>query len=234
MLTPVENPFRPGLRTLGSRRPDIALTLAFDRPSKVGATASRILVMSTCAFYFGGYKATETDVNAWVGSAQAQRSVVQFTGYPWPSGAASDDGSAVTGFTKSGQFAKALAAIEASTAERIYLVGHSSGCAIANAVDRGLKDHSKIVLVALDGFAPDPKQLGRPSTQVWSAENGKHKSLNYKWLKRLGGRLRMYPATNATTELALHFSIVNSAATDKAVTTIPKGYTACVANLAWL
>ncbi len=99
--------------------------------------------MSTCVFFFGGYKATLTDMNLWVGSAKAQREDVQFAAYPWPSSATdSDDTSAITGFKTSGQFDKAVKAAQNSGAELIYLVGHSSGCAIANEVDRALKDTS--------------------------------------------------------------------------------------------
>ena len=158
-----------------------------------------------------------------------------FSAYRWPNGATSDANSAVTTFKKAGEYASALAAIEASDAERIYLVGHSSGCAIANAVDRGLQDHGKIVLVALDGFVPDRKQLERAGTQVWAAECDGVKSRNYKALKNhVGGRLKVYAATECKTEWALHFSLVNSAASDKTVTSIRAGYAQCRANLVWL
>jgi hypothetical protein len=191
--------------------------------------------MSTCVFYFGGYNATETDMKVWLGSAQSQKADVRFSAFAWPSGAASDSTSAVTSFRKAGKYASALAAVQASDAELIYLVGHSSGCAIANAVDRGLKDHSKIVLVALDGFAPDRNQLARPGTQVWAAECDGVKSRNYNALKKVvGGQLKVYPATNCKTSWALHFSLVNSAANDKAVTSIRTGYAGCRANLAWM
>ena len=191
--------------------------------------------MSTCVFFFGGYKATETDMKVWLGSARAQKADVQFGAYPWPSGAASDASSAVTAFTKAGRYASAIAAVQSSNADLIYIVGHSSGCAIANAVDRGLKDHSKIVLVALDGFVPDRKQLARSSTQVWAAECDGATSRNYKSLKKIvGGRLKVYTATDCKTAWALHFSLVNSAANDTAVTSILTGYARCRANLVWL
>ena len=191
--------------------------------------------MGTCVFFFGGYNATETDMKVWLGSAQAQKADVRFSAFSWPSGAASDANSAVTAFTKGGRYAAAVAAVEGSNAERIYIVGHSSGCAIANAVDRGLKDHSKIVLVALDGFVPDRKQLARSSSQVWAAECDGVKSRNYRALKKhVGSRLKVYTATDCKTPWALHFSLVNSAANDSAVTSIRTGYARCRANLVWM
>lgn len=191
--------------------------------------------MSTYVVFFGGYKATQTDMNVWLGSAKAQKTKVEFSAFPWPHGADPGAHSAVTTFTKSGHYKSAVAAIQASGADSIYIVGHSSGCAIANAVDSGLDDHSKIVLVALDGFAPDRKQLARSSTQVWAAECGHHKSRNYESLKhKVGGKLKVYKATDCNTMWALHFSLVNTAATDSTVKSIATGYAQCRANLVWL
>ncbi|MCB1824515.1 MAG: hypothetical protein KDJ54_08035 [Candidatus Competibacteraceae bacterium] len=191
--------------------------------------------MSTFVLFFGGYRATTTDMKVWESSAKAQKSDVEFCAVPWPSGAASDARSAVSTFTKMGLDKSMIAAIQASNADKIYLVGHSSGCAIANAVDHDLKDHAKVVLVALDGFVPNRKQLMRQSTQVWAAECGTVKSKNYRHLKHaVGSRLRIYTATNCKTLWALHFSLVNSAASDKVVKSIRDGYSRCRANLVWL
>lgn len=193
------------------------------------------MIASTSVLFFGGYHATQTDVNVWQGSAQAQDPYTDFQVFPWPSGASSDAYSAVTTFTQSGQFRKAMAAIESTDSDLIFLVGHSSGCAIANAVDRALKDHDNIVLVALDGFCPDRKQLARATTQVWAAECGGVKSRNYNGLKNLvGSQLNVYYATDCKTSWALHFSLVNEAATDATVKAIRTGYAQCRANLAWL
>lgn len=125
--------------------------------------------MSTCVFFCGGYKATQTDMNVWAGSARAQRSDVEFNAFAWPRGADPDATSAVATATRNGQLESAVKAIAASSADSIFIVGHSSGCAIANAVDRKLEDHARIVLVALDGFGPDRNQLARATTQVWAA-----------------------------------------------------------------
>ena len=214
--------------------------------------------MSTHVIFFGGWEASPTDMKRWQGSAKAQRPGVDFDAIPWPSGAASDAKSAVSAFKnkKTGRYKSVIDDIHAiqyanaqsANARKIYIVGHSSGCAIANAVDEGLTNHSDVVLVALDGFVPGPKQLARQSTQVWAAKTfpmpflDEGISRNYKNLKNaVGSRLQVYYATpGCTTEWALHFSLVNAAANDKIVTgknsreIVATGYTQCIANLVWL
>jgi len=192
--------------------------------------------MSIYVLFFGGYQSTQPDMNAWLGSARAQQPDVDFDAIPYPAGAGAGAHSAVSTFTGGDQYDAVIAQIGTAGADQTYIVGHSSGCAIANAVDRGLIDHSRIRLVALDGFVPDHKQLARPSTQVWSAVGGDGIALHYKDLKdSVGSRLQVYKAaTNCTTKLALHFSLVNAAATDKIVESIKTGYRHCKANLVWL
>ena len=189
--------------------------------------------MSTSIFFIGGYEASQSDIDSWLRSARQQKPSMAFFGFPWPDDTPSFPAdSVVKGSKKSGQYKSALDAIEACSADKIYIVGHSSGCAIANAVDKGLKDKSKLVLVSLDGFIPDGEQLKRSSTQVWGAVCDGVKSRNYH--ERLGSRLKVYRATGCKTQWALHFSVVNAAATDKLVLTRQKGYFQCQANLAWL
>ncbi len=188
--------------------------------------------MSAFVVFFGGYQATQSNMDAWLSSAKGQRPNIEFSAFSWPHGAGSGANSAVATFTKSGQYKSAVAAIQASKADKIYIVGHSSGCAIANAVDKGLKDTSKVVLVALDGFTPDSGQLIRSSTQVWGAVCGDVKSMNYPGLA--GGRRKVYEAKDCKSKWALHFSLVNAAATDSLVKSIATGYVQCWANLAWL
>jgi len=79
---------------------------------------------------------------------------VTFDGCPWPAGARSVAICALTTFTRAGSFAQAIASVQACATDPIHLVGHSSGCAIANAVDRGLKGTGKVILAAdLNGGA---------------------------------------------------------------------------------
>lgn len=182
--------------------------------------------------FFGGYHASQDDINAWLASARAQRPEVSFDGNPWPKDTAADDKSALAGFGAD-RLHQVIAHIKSSGASKFYIVGHSSGCAIANAVDRGLKDNSTSVLVALDGFVPGSKQLERETTQCWGAVCGDVKSMNYEAMQK-SGRFHSYTATDCKTKWALHFSLVNAAANDRAVTSVPTGYTQCKANLMWL
>jgi hypothetical protein len=194
--------------------------------------------MSVFVLFFGGYQATLLDIKAWKASAANQKPNVAFEGYPYPQGASWDGAEAVKAFTKAHDYEAAIKKIEGSGSDRIYIVGHSSGCAVANAVDAGLKNHAKITLVALDGYAPSNAQLARPTTQVWVAESSGGTSLHYSDLinaTRGKARLNTYQApSNCTTKLALHFSLVNESSSDALVHQIPQGYTACKANLSWL
>ncbi len=199
--------------------------------------------MSAYVVFFGGYRATVCDIAAWKASAMKQKPQVTFDGYAYPSPHADGD-KAVEAFKKSGDYAKAIKAIEGSKRDVIFIVGHSSGCAIANAVDAGLKDHTKVTLVALDGYAPSAEQLARPSTQVWVAECGHAISLHYHDLqKRINDfnvkaknktKVNIYKATNCYHKWALHFSLVNVASSDTLVADVPDGYKDCQANLMWM
>jgi hypothetical protein len=124
--------------------------------------------MSASVFFFGGFNATKNDIGAWVGSAKQQKPNIDFYGFPWTSGPTSTPAKSVAAaFMKTGQYQPVIDAIQGDGADKIHLVGHSSGCAIANALDNGLEYTEDIVLVALDGFTADSEQLSRSSTQVW-------------------------------------------------------------------
>ena len=201
--------------------------------------------MSTFVLFFGGWQASLADVKAWTASALRQSPGVMFDAYPYPSGASAKGEEAVAKFTQAGDLAKAINKIEASRADTIYIVGHSSGCAIANAVDAGLKDHTKTILVALDGYCPGPAQLGRAGTQVWVAESSMGRSLHYidlqDTVKNYDKKnkdwvwVNIYKALDdCSTKLALHFSLVNLSSSDDLVKFIPDGYKNCRANLSYL
>ncbi len=190
--------------------------------------------MSTSVYFFGGYNASQKDINAWLGSAKQQSPNMEFLGFPWPKDTPSyPENAVIEGSRKSGQFKFAVDTIRecSADADKIYIIGHSSGCAIANAVDRELKKIN-LVLVALDGYGPQGDQLKRTSTQVWGAECEGKTSKNYPGPSQ--GRRQIYHATNCKGLWALHFSLVNANATDKTVHGIPTGYFNCKANLAWL
>lgn len=204
--------------------------------------------MSTAVYFFGGFNASQDDIDAWVKDAQRQKPHVTFSGFPWESGPDSwpaetvVKGSKKKGTKKIDQFTSAVDAIKACGADKIYIVGHSSGCAVSNAVDKeitkGLKDPSKFVLVTLDGFSPDDDQLKRENTQVWGADCGDPKSKDYVTSKNFPGlskgRRKIHHTTNCTKLWPLHFSLVNDSANNDTVHGISTGYFKCKANLEWL
>jgi hypothetical protein len=195
--------------------------------------------MSVYVVFFGGWKASKIEMELWLASAKNVCGAdVEYDAFPYPDGAGYSDKNAVDGFSK--QFDVAIKKIEDSGADTIYIVGHSSGCAIANELNSRLKgDHSHITLVDLDGFAPSPDQIKKSSLQVWSAEGAKGgKSLHHDDWGPYSSQLQVYTAASATNKWSLHFSLVNTAATDAIKSSsdedLKKGYAGCIANLCWL
>jgi hypothetical protein len=194
--------------------------------------------MSVYVVFFGGWKATKIQMGLWLASAKTIcGSDVEYDAFAYPDGAGYKDTDAVNNFTK---FDEAIEKIEKSGADTKYIVGHSSGCAIANELNSRLKgDHSHIMLVDLDGFAPSPDQIKKSNLQVWSAEGAKGgQSLHHDDWGSLQSQLQVYTAASATNIWSLHFSLVNTAVTDSIKSSsdedLKKGYAGCIANLCWL
>jgi len=185
--------------------------------------------MKQAVFYFGGYQASQHDIAVWLRSARAQQPRVEFIGFPWTGGASASADSAVKTFSKHGKYDSVIDDIQGNGADTIFIVGHSSGCAIANAVDAGLEWTENIVLVALDGFTPNNFQLERDTTQVWGARCDGVNSRNFPGFA--SGRGRVFQATECKSEWALHFSLVNANANDRLVDSVGNGYANCRANL---
>ena len=188
--------------------------------------------MKQAVFYFGGYQASEHDIAVWLRSARAQQPRVEFIGFPWTGGASARADSAVKTFSKHGKYDSVIDDIQGNGADTIFIVGHSSGCAIANAVDAGLEWTENIVLVALDGFTPNKYQLDRDTTQVWGARCDGVNSRNFPGFA--SGKGRVFHATDCKSEWALHFSLVNANANDSLVDSVGNGYANCRANLLFL
>src|SRR5262245_34041364 len=123
--------------------------------------------MSTFVLFIGGYGAKIGDIKLWTGSAGGQKQDWIFDGYPWPPSAKapgkladSDAKSAVAAFTAANSLPEAVKKIVDGKYDEVYIVGHSSGCAIANKIDEelmvalGETSTVKVNLVALDGFRP--------------------------------------------------------------------------------
>jgi predicted esterase len=188
--------------------------------------------MKIYVVFIGGFQSDQTAIDQWLASAKNQRKDVVFDAYPFPNIKDSDRISSVAGFED--QFDEVIKKIQGSGADKIFIVGHSSGCAIADEVNfRVGGDRKNVTLVDLDGFAPLPKQIAdSQQVQAWYAvgPGGRGKSKNH-----LSGRIK-YQATHATEDWSLHFSLVNKAATNKITQKNYKkeGYAGCIANLDFL
>lgn len=207
--------------------------------------------MSVAVFFFGGYQASQPDIDKWLRSARLQKPQIIFRGFPWPSGASYIGKSAIKTLTGDGRLAAMVKAIEqfekdqnnktgpdgkVDKLETIFLVGHSSGGAIANAVDADLDVDAHVVLVVLDGSMPSNSQLARDDTQVWGATCAGQQSRNFPGSAK--GRGLVFHATNCKAEWPLHFSVVNTNASDAnkglVAGDLSQGYVNCRTNLLFL
>jgi hypothetical protein len=203
--------------------------------------------MTTSVFFWGGYLSSDNDMKVWLDSAKAQGPKIDFNAFAWPpdmNAAHDSDGDRAVEALKdkkhSNIFPSWVDTIDASKADLIYVIGHSSGCAVANAVHLALKDTSKVILVCLDGYKPQTTKMRdqlKPPTQIWSARCDGKKSLRYK--EGQPPLFQYYEPTNCAkdaTEWSLHFSLVNTAASAVSITNsqLSLGYKNCKANLCWL
>ena len=180
---------------------------------------------STYVYFFGGYRSTVADVQAWGRSVEAKVPGATAVVYPYPPGASAGDPLAEWGCSQ-----EIATEILARTNEQCIIVGHSSGCAIANdvaniALDLGAKNFK---LITLDGFRPSRELLSLPGTTVWSAECNGARSLNYDHLSCCQ-KFRVYHA-EVSEQWPLHFSLVNLNVSDD-YGELEHGYHNCEANL---
>ena len=204
--------------------------------------------MTLRALVFLGYESTLADANVYLASAQELRGDVQWNVWSYPRGAGADAQSALNAFGND-RFDQVISIIRGEPDTKHYVVGHSSGCAIANAVVAGLGDppafSARVRLVALDGFRPSELIMAdHPDTECWHAwcngsnvpgigpfSRGSVRSLNWDYGNEGKPWFKTYRATNCFGEWALHFSLVNKAASDATVIDIAHGYNDCIANL---
>jgi len=170
----------------------------------------------TQLFFFAGVDATHDDVASWKHSLERKRPV-KATVFHWHGELdAWDDG--------------ILDDISGTVVAGDSVVGHSSGCEIANEVaarvlDRGLSDFR---LIALDGYTPNEVMMEMPGTVRWSAENVKTGATSRNYIVSDPPHYRVYRA-NVTREWPLHFSLVNLSVNDE-YSTITDGYRNCDVN----
>jgi len=188
--------------------------------------------MSTHVVFFGGFQSSQADMDLWLASAQQVCPGVTYDAFPYPGHASSSRTAAAHGFED--QYDGVLGRIAEVGADSLFIVGHSSGCAIANELNARIPSmhDGAVTLIDLDGFSPWPHQINGSNHEVWSAvqSGGKGKSVNW------AASHKIYPSVSATQPWSLHFSLVNTAATDAIdINTYPRlGYAGCIANLYWL
>src|SRR5215475_323880 len=100
--------------------------------------------MPTFVLFIGGFQAQPGHVTQWTTSAKslAQKTDWTFDGYPWPPSANHAD--AKSGTTAFGRnLDEAVEKIETGKYDQVFIIGHSSGCAIANLIDDTLATKCK-------------------------------------------------------------------------------------------
>ncbi len=174
--------------------------------------------------FFGGYRASSQDVLAWCKSLEQKQPHVVAIGWPYPIGSSAGDP------LKRWNYSDSLAKFISVDSDESLIVGHSSGCAIANDVaDKTLALGARnFRLIALDGFRPKPELLNVPGTMLWSADSNGIHSLNYDALKDTA-KFHVYRAA-VRKKWPLHFSLVNLNASDD-FDGITQGYHNCDANV---
>jgi len=175
-------------------------------------------------YFFGGYRATSNDVEAWRRSVMAQVPDMPVTVFSYPEGATA--GAPLDHWHDSSKIAEQIKAEDTFA----IIVGHSSGCAIANDVASHVLalGYANMKVIALDGFRPDDKLLELPGSVVWSAECIGTRSLNYDALQGCPN-FKVYKA-RVRQQWPLHFSLVNTNVSDS-FASISEGYQMCAANL---
>jgi hypothetical protein len=179
-------------------------------------------------YYFGGYHATQQNVDAWKASVEEQLLEVDVIAFPYPDGASTSP-LPTWGTDNVDKWADRIA--HQSDVEETIIIGHSSGCQLSNAVARELMQVSdSFRLIALDGFCPSPELLAMPKTMVWSAECRGVKSRNYVYCQnKAGPRFHVYQA-KVQEQWPLHFSLVNVNVSDDHPSLL-QGYVNCRANI---
>ena len=137
----------------------------------------QVAELKPTVLYFGGFKSTQKDMDAWQASAthEAGESYL-FKAYQYPAinSAQADDAVKAFGGPRIAGLARE---ISEDLTRKYVVVGHSSGCAIANAVaEQALKLEGGVArnfcLIALDGFPPRAQLFDRMPISCWSSENG--------------------------------------------------------------
>jgi pimeloyl-ACP methyl ester carboxylesterase len=126
---------------------------------------------------------------------------------------------------------------QAPAGSQFILAGHSSGAAVADAVALKVKEKSRIKLIVLDGFLPDPTLLAQ--AVCWSATDdgaGTLHSLNFATTKTCPN-FHVLRYGGCTNSMCLHFSLINAGARSAGITSsnfAATGYKDLSPTLAWV
>lgn len=184
--------------------------------------------MVMTVFFFGGYNSTHNDVVSWKNSFEKKTNLPAMV-FHYPEGASAGD--PLEDWDASEDVAQLVK-------DGDTIVGHSSGCAIANDVaetvlkikakTEGIIFAKRFKLIVLDGFHPRNGLRDAVDTKIWSAKCGDVYSLNYHALKDFKN-FHVYEA-KVKEKWPLHFSLVNLNVSDE-YGLITQGYHDCDANL---
>lgn len=159
--------------------------------------------VDTEVIYFGGYGATQAQMDCWAGGAKS--SSYNVTALPYPAGAPSGTNRAIE---KTSKYQRLLQQIRANPNKKYKVGGHSSGSQYANNLVQWMLSNGvpaeNIELSNLDGFKASPNLRSKVKWQCWSATNGRIRSNNYS------SECKILQTTRCQTKWCLHFMLVNS------------------------
>lgn len=218
---------------------------------------SALLLLPSAAFaaerplviYFGGYGATEGDMQVWLQAAEKHPRygrAFDFEAIPYPKDVSSSVAQAVS--AASGTITSVAERIRAMPGRRVIVVGHSSGAGLAVSVVSRLADQAKVKLISLDAGInteppTEPDIYPVKNLECWSAASNDQVSFGYRRAKALCKQRFLVMRTQAcATPVCLHFQVVNRNA-DRNLTFpqsrvltdgVSAGYADLAINLDWL
>lgn len=159
----------------------------------------------TEVIYFGGYGATQAQMDCWAGGAKSLN--YNITALPYPSGAPAGYNRAIE---RTSKYQRLLQQIKAHPNKKYKVGGHSSGSQYANNLVQWMLNNgvpaANIELSNLDGFKAPSNLRSKVKWQCWSATNGRINSNNYS------SECKILKTTRCQTKWCLHFMLVNSEA----------------------
>ena len=201
--------------------------------------------------FFGGYGATEADMQLWQNAAAAHPRYgrrFEFEAIAYPRDVSSSVSQAVA--AAAGTIDAVIAQIHAMPGRRIIVVGHSSGAGLAVSVVTRTPDNARIKLISLDAGInteapppPDVETYPIRSLDCWSVASSETLSFGYRRAKKLcKNRFFVMRSETCQTAVCLHFRVVNRRAdpnltflqSRELADGVSRGYADLDINLDWL